>query len=161
MYIKKIKINAVRISSTKDIPPELEDTIHIEGDKIYCLNAESHGKYVSYPLGCVIGYDLIADTPTGKGAWRMDDNSYIEKDNGEIACKYEIRKAERIRAPFSIDTKYGVQTLETPYGYLVTRPDGSQTILSAGTTSESYYMVCTEDGEDICLLTKYNPNEQE
>lgn len=154
MYIQKIQKpkDAVRIASENDIPEFLRDTIHIEGDKIICLAAEG---YNTSPIGSVIGYDKNAPTATGKGAWPLGEHSYVEKD-GVFYPAPEIRTAEKIEAPYSIDTKWGKQTLEIGQeGYLVTSPNGDRNILTLGTSSADDYMVCTEQGVNIAPLSEY------
>ncbi len=154
MYIQKIQKpkDAVRIASENDIPEFLRDTIRIEGDKIICLAAEG---YNTSPIGSIIGYDKNAPTATGKGAWPLGEHSYVEKD-GVFYPAPEIRKAEKIEAPFSIDTKWGKQTLEVGQeGYLVTSPNGDRNILTLGTSSAADYMVCTEQGVNIAPLPEY------
>lgn len=157
IYIQKYpkQKDAIRINSEQDIPDELKDTIRIEGDKIICLAAEG---YNESPLGSVIGFDRKAPTETGKGAWPLGEGSFIEKD-GMFFPAPEIRTAELIKTteqPFILHTEYGTEELkEGEQGFLVTRPNGSQNILTIGTTSASDYMVCTKDGKELCSLDDY------
>jgi hypothetical protein len=147
--------DAIRVNSEQDIPVELKDTIRIEGDKIICLAAEG---YNESPLGSVIGFDRKAPTKTGKGAWVLGEGSFIEKD-GAFYPAPEIRMAEFLtptKRPFVIHTKYGDEELKVgEQGFLVVRPNGSQNILTMGTTSADDYMVCTKDGEEVCSLNDY------
>ena len=110
MFIQKIAKpkDALRVNSEEDIPEFLKDTIKIEGDKIICLAAEG---YNESPLGSVIGFDKKAPTQTGKGAWPLGENSFVEKD-GVFYPAPEIRTAERIKPPYSLETKWGIQNLE-------------------------------------------------
>ena len=110
MYIKKYPKpkDAIRINSEQDIPEFLKDTIRIDGNRIICLAAEG---YNEAPLGSVIGFDRKAPTATGKGAWPLGANSYVEKD-GIFYPAPEIRTAEKITPPYSLQTEWGEQVLK-------------------------------------------------
>ena len=175
MYIQKISKpkDAVRVNSEADIPEFLRDTIHVKNGKIVCLAAEG---YNVSELGSVIGYDRQAPTATGKGAWPLGKDSYIEKD-GIFYSSPDIRKAwilsdevpdelRELNLPltrnedgsWTLISKWGAQTnrnevtKEVLNALVVKSANGEYNILSEGTSSYDDYMLCTEKGEVICKL---------
>lgn len=179
IYIHKTagKKDAVRISSSADIPEFLQETITIRGEKIHlgCVEGDE-----VCPLGSVIGWEQSNSTATGYNCWCIGNaaESLIEKDGtfykkpviykaaplGETAPDF-IRGANADKFPggiWKVKTDWGESSGKIGEAYWVLygiKADGTPDVNILTKTEKSYqdYIVCDENGNDIGALGEIDP----
>lgn len=178
IFIQKApkKKDAVRINSAEDIPEFLRNTISIDGDEMVMHNAE--GGEQRAPLGMVCGFEKSEKTSSGYGMWPISDESRIIEKDGVFYAKPQVTPAcpMGVEIPdwlegapikknhddsFTITTSWGKSTGNMMDSYWVrygTKEDGTPdaNILTKSEPSFDDYYLCTEDGQNICPLRKFD-----
>ena len=177
IFIQKApkKKDAVRINSAEDIPEFLRNTMFVDGDEVVMHNAEGNQRA---PLGMVFGFEKSEKTSSGYGMWPISDESRIIEKDGVFYAKPKVTPACPIglEAPewldgapikknpddsFTITTGWGESTGVHGEAYWVrygTKEDGTPdaNILTKSEPSFDDYMLCTEDGQNICSLREFD-----
>lgn len=169
------KKDAVRVTKESNIPDFLKDAIKIVDGRIQmqCVEGTETADF-----GAVIGYEITENTPSGYNCWVIGNAStnLVEK-NGVFYKKATVMKAQLVEEDKIPDflqgaevrkNKDGSWTIKTSWGestgfpgecYWVlygTNEDGTPDANILTKTEKSFkdYLVCDEDGEDLCWLAE-------
>ena len=169
------KKDAVRVSSNADIPEFLKGAVRVNGDKleIECVEGNETANF-----GEVIGYEKSEKTNSGYNCWVIGNAStnLIEKD-GVFYKKATVMRAAQVTEDSIPSFLEGAEvrqnedkswTIKTDWGESTGRPyeaywvlygfkeDGKPdaNILTKTEKSFSEYIVCDENGQDICQLSE-------
>ena len=169
------KKDAVRVTKESNIPDFLKEAITIVDGRIQlqCVEGTENADF-----GAVIGYEVSENTPSGYNCWVIGNAStnLVEK-NGVFYKKATVMKAQLVEKNKIPDFLQGAEvrknedgswTIKTSWGestgfpgecYWVlygTNEDGTPDANILTKTEKSFkdYLVCDEDGEDLCWLSE-------
>ena len=169
------KKDAVRVSNNADIPEFLKGAVRVNGDtlEIECVEGNETANF-----GEVIGYEKSEKTKSGYNCWVIGNAStnLIEKD-GVFYKKATVMRAAQVTEDsipsflegaevrqnedksWTIKTDWGESTGRPYEAYWVLygikedcKPDAN--ILTKTEKSFYEYIVCDENGQDICKLSE-------
>ena len=169
------KKDAVRVSNNADIPEFLKGAVRVNGDtlEIECVEGNETANF-----GEVIGYEKSEKTKSGYNCWEIGNAStnLIEKD-GVFYKKATVMRAAQVTEDSIPSFLEGAEvrqnedkswTIKTDWGESTGRPyeaywvlygikeDGKPDANILTKTEKSFYeyIVCDENGQDICKLSE-------
>ena len=169
------KKDAVRVSNNADIPEFLKGAVRVNGDtlEIECVEGNETANF-----GEVIGYEKSEKTKSGYNCWVIGNAStnLIEKD-GVFYKKATVMRAAQVTEDSIPSFLEGAEvrqnedkswTIKTDWGESTGRPyeaywvlygikeDGKPDANILTKTEKSFYeyIVCDENGQDICKLSE-------